>query len=284
MTRPLIVAATMALTFAPSLHSARAQDRWVDDEAVQPLLRVRAAAGVGVGVLAYRDTGDTSVALYGTGLNLEAAVGLGHGFEVGARVGLRTNEAGRGLRADEVARGFDTATFGTGLSTLANPELQVRWRAVRWRWLEAGVEDRFVAPTGPDPIVTEIVGAWMSAHVAHLARADVGFDGVLSWQKFAAGYVLLPAFSIPFRLSFNVSRGLFAGAVVTTRAFAATRYTTSAVQITTGLIAGYRFGPCDATVGGYLIDVVNDGRDRSGVGLGVSCRLGRKAAPPSWSG
>jgi hypothetical protein len=274
----------MAVIFASSFHSARAQDRWVDDEAVQPLLRVRAGAGVGVGVLAYHGTGYSSVALYGSGVNVEAALGLGRGFEVGVRVGLRTNDAGRGLRADEVARGFDTATFGTGLSTLANPELRLRWRAVRSRWLEAGVENRFVAPTGSDPIVTEIVGAWTSAHIAHLARADVGLDGVLSWQKFAAGYVLIPAFGIPFRLSFNVSRGLFAGVVVTTRAFAATRYTTSVVQITTGLIGGYRFGACDATIGAYLIDVVNDGRDRSGVGLGLSCRLGREAAAPGWSG
>ena len=35
------------------------------------------------------------------------------------------------LRADEVARGPDTETFGTGLSTLANPELRARFRVIQ---------------------------------------------------------------------------------------------------------------------------------------------------------
>jgi hypothetical protein len=274
--RGTAAAALVAIVFAcAGGRAARAQERFVDDEAVQARWRARAEVGYGIGRLGYAGPADTTLSLFGSGLNAEAALGLGAGFEVGVRFGLRLDDGGRGLRADELPRAYEAPTFGTGLGTLANPELRLRWRIMRWRWLEVGLEERFVTPIGADPDVTEIIGIWMAAHAPGRARADVGFDGVLSWQKLATGYVLMPAFGIPVRLWFNLTRGLFAGVVGTARAFAATTYTTSSTQITTGLVGGYRFGPCDAVGGVYLVDIVGDGAGRSGLGLSASCRFGR---------
>ncbi|MES1206129.1 MAG: hypothetical protein ABUS79_09355 [Pseudomonadota bacterium] len=259
------------LLVAPAVH---AQRRWVDDDAVEPKLGVRAGAGFGVGVLTYSGAADKTLARAGTGLNVEGRVGLGHGLELGARVGFRFDDAGRGLRADELARGFETPTFGTGLSTVANPELRLRWRVRRWRWLELGAEDRLVIPVPSDRDFTEVLGIWASAHLAGVARADVGLEGVASWQSFAVGYVTVLALGAPIRLWVSPTQRSFAGLVVAPRYYGATPYTTGTAEVATGLVLGYRVRACDTDVGLYLVDVVDSGIDRSGAGLRVSCRIG----------
>jgi hypothetical protein len=259
-----------------SAAPARAQDRRVDDEAVLAPLRLRAAGGFGAARVIYHGPGNRPLASGGVGVNAEVAAGIGKEFEVGVRIGARPDVGGQALRADEVARGYETATFGTGISAFANPELRLRWRAVRWRWLEAGLDERVVLPAGPDPNTTEVLGAWMAAHAPGIARADVGLDGALTWQSFSTGTLVVPAFGIPVRLWFNLTRGLFAGGVVTSRYDAATRYTSGTLQTAMGAVAGYRFGACDLALGVYLLDVVNYGLDRNGAGLSVSCRVGRR--------
>jgi hypothetical protein len=259
-----------------SAHVTHAQERWVDDEAVQPALGVKATGGFGVASLTYPGAAGMTRALVGTGSNLEAVLGLGRGFEVGIRVGLRIDDNGRGLRADEVARGLYPPTFGTGLSTVPNPELQLRWRAVQVRWLEAGIVDRVVLPTGSDPNVTEVIGMWLAAHGPGATRADVGLDGAFSWQSFQTGYVLQLAFALPIRLWINVTPGLFAGFVSTPVYYASTSYTTSYLNASASLVAGYRFGRCDLTAGAHLVDIVNSGTDRAGLGVGLSCRFGAR--------
>jgi hypothetical protein len=254
-------------------RGARGQDRFVDDESVQLRGHVRVAAGLGGALQTYAGPANGTLAIFGTGVNAEAAVGLGRSFEIGVRVGVRTDDAGRGLRADEVARAYGTVTFGTGVNTLANPELRLRWRAVRWGRAEVGLENRVVVPTGADPNVTEVLAGWVSIHVPRVARADLGLEGAFSWQSFETGYLLMPALAVPIRLWVNPTRGLFSGLVATTSYYAPTRYTTSDVLITTGLVGGYRIGRCDAILGAYLLDVVNDGIDRTGIGLGLACRF-----------
>jgi len=271
----LAAAALLALSIAAP-GRAHAQDRRVDDEAVLAPLRMRAAGGLGVARVIFPGAGNTVYTAGGTGVNTEAAAGLGRGFEIAVRVGARPDYGSPALRADEVARGFETETFGTGISTFANPELRLRWRAVRWRWLEAGLDERAVLPTGADPNFTEVLGAWMSAHAPGVMRADVGLDGALTWQSFRTGTLVIPALGVPIRLWFSLTRRLFAGLVVTSRYDAATRYTTGTLQTTLGAVAGYRIGACDVTLGAYLLDVVNSGTDRSGLGLALSCRLGRR--------
>jgi hypothetical protein len=257
---------------------AHVDDRRVDDEAVLALLRARVAAGFGAAGLVRPGPGGSTLFNAGTGINADAALGVGHGLELGARLGARLDDYGRGLRADEVARGFETETFGTGVNRFANPELRLRWRAARRRWLEAGLDERLVLPTGPDPNVSEVFGAWISAHAPGVARADVGVDGALTWQRFDTGTRVIPALGVPIRLWLNVTRGLFVGGVATSRYDAPTPYTSSHLRTTLGAVGGYRFGLCDLMLGAYLIDVVNDGVDRSGLGLSLSCRIGRPPA------
>lgn len=217
-------------------------------------------------------TSETSTrTLLGSGLNLEEAVGLGRDLELGVRFGFRFEDTGRGLRADEVARGFDTETFGTGLANAANPELRLRWRSAQWVWGEVGLETRAVLPIEPDNNTTGVIGAWMSVHVKHLGRVDAGLNGVTSWQSFAAERLLMPAVGLPIRLWGNLTNELFVGIITTVHYYAATPYTTSDVQWTAGLGVGYRVRACDITEVTYLPDTLGDFTRRLGIGLGLSC-------------
>jgi hypothetical protein len=206
----------------------------------------------------------------GRGTNLEEAVGLGHNLEFGARFGLRSDRDGQALRADEVARGFDTETFGTGLSPVANPELRLRWRALRARWCEAGVEDRLVLPIKPDPSVTDVLGWWLSVHFGHVGRVDVALNGVAGWDSFAAGGTGQAALGLPIHGWINVTRGLFAGLFVATHYFAGTKYMASYVRLLGGAGAGYRLGAWDLMAVAESLDMVNGPKSRMGIGLGLS--------------
>ena len=267
MVRPLPVA-LFAIAAGCSSGAAGAQTRWIDDQHVLPATRVRLSAGVGFSQFQY-----SGIQTYGTGLSLEEALGIGQGLELGARFGLRPDHDGRGLRADELARGADTETFGTGLSITANPELRLRWRFGRWNWGEASAENRLVLPIKPDPDVTEVLGARVSARFAGLGRVDVGLNGILTWRSVETGHVLEGGLSVPVQVWFNLTRGLFVGALSSTRTFAATSVTSGATRVLMGLGAGYRLGACDLLLSGYLLDLVNDATDRRGVGLTFACMM-----------
>jgi hypothetical protein len=64
----------------------------------------------------------------GVGVNMELSWGLGGGFELGLRTGLRSDEgrANDGLSADAAGRMFDPETYGMGFGALANPEVRLR--------------------------------------------------------------------------------------------------------------------------------------------------------------
>ena len=265
--------ASVLVLGAGSSRAAYAQERWVDDPQVLAVRRFRLGAGFGLARLASRTFTNQTVQVVGSGMSLEEAAGLGRNLELGIRFGLRLDDAGRGLRADELARGFDTETFGTGLSVAANPELRLRWRACHWAWGEAGLEDRLVLPTEPDPSVTEVLGAWGSVHLRHVARLDVGVNGVLGSESFAARRVLRPAVGLPIALWGNVTSALFVGFLTTTHYFAATPYTTSYGLWEAGLGVGYRFTPCDVIEETVLPDVLGDFVRRAGIGIGLSCRI-----------
>jgi hypothetical protein len=252
---------------------ARAEEPWADDAQVLAARRVRVSAGVGTALFNHARLNEGTVYALGSGLSLEEAVGLGHGLEIGARFGLRTDEAARGLRADGVARGFDTQTFGTGQSTVANPELRLRLRALRWSWGEAGFEDRIVLPIKPDPAVTEVLSAWISIHRWHRVRVDAAMTGWATWQSLAGHGVLDPGFAVPVSVWANVSPRLFAGIITSTQYLGGTPYSRGAAKLTLGLGIGYRLGSCDVTEATYLLDVLDGGTNRIGLGVGLTCRL-----------
>ncbi len=252
--------------------SAHAEEPWADDAHVLAARGVRVSAGVGRALLSHAKLDGSTLRILGLGVSLEEAVGLGHGLEIGARFGLRTDDAGRGLRADSVARGFDTQTFGTGQSTVANPELRLRLRALRWSWGEAGFEDRLVLPIKPDPAVTEVLSAWISIHRWHRVRVDAAITGWATWQSLAGQGVLDPGFAVPVSVWANVSRRLFAGIITSTQYLGGTPYSQGAAKLTLGLGIGYRLGACDPTAATYLLDVLDGGTDRTGLGVDLTCR------------
>jgi hypothetical protein len=246
---------------------------WVDDEAVLAARRVRLGVGYGVAYFRLAVSSDQTYGYIGSGLNLEDALGIGHGLEVGVRFGARVTALARGLRADEVARGLDTETFGTGLDTWANPELRLRWRAIRWSWGEAGLEDRVVLPIRPSPNPTEVLGGWARLHFLHRIRLDAALNGVLEVQSLARGRVLAPALGAPVQLWANVTRGLFVGLLATVHHAARTPFAESTTRVEVGAGVGFRFPVCDGIASGVALDATAGFTERLGLGLGASCHL-----------
>jgi hypothetical protein len=214
--------------------------------------------------------------IWATGWNIEAARGLAPDLEVGLRLGLRGGSPA--LRADEVARGPDTETFGTGLSTLANPELRLRWRVVRRPRIEAGLEDRAVIPWLGETSPTEVFGPWVTLHLARTLRVDAGLNGAVTWYSFAGGDVLAPGLGTPLRVTASLPWRLYLVAFATDHLFAATRYTTGRSEITAGAAAGWSAGRCGlgATVEAidpFAAPVLNGNTERWGSAVGVGCGL-----------
>jgi hypothetical protein len=122
---------------------ARAAGPWITRSIVLPRNDVALDFGFGLG---HAPTGpDTSITGYG--LNLELAVGVAHGFELGLRTGFRLDDNGQATRADGYGRPFDTETYGTNNDRVANPELRFRWAVARAAAAELGLELRFYLPT-----------------------------------------------------------------------------------------------------------------------------------------
>jgi hypothetical protein len=268
-----VLVAVLSLLGTSWTREALAQQRWVDDDSVLAARRVRLSVGLGVVRFAPPTRSGQAETPLGSGLNLEEAAGIGHSLELGARFGLRTSRYGQGLRADEVARTMDTETFGTGLSITANPELRLRWQALRWSWGGLGLEDRVVLPTVPDPDVTQVLGAWTSLRLKHVARVDVALNGVITWQSFARERVLIPSFGVPVSMWTNLTRELSVGLVTALHSNATTTYVPSDTQWKAGLSVGYRIGACDLNEATYLLNMLYDITSRIGAGLGVSCQM-----------
>jgi hypothetical protein len=248
-----------------------AQERRVDDPEVLAPRRVRVTVGAGV-VWAAAPLSPPNETVYseGAGGEVEEAVGLGHGLELGARFGARSSDLGRSLRADTVARGTDTETFGTGVAAIANPELRVRFQAIAWAWGEAGVEERAVLPIRETPDFTNVVGPWASFRFAGVARADVGVEAIVSRQSIATGALVQPAFGLPVRVWGNVTRSFSAGVFASLHAFGGTSVTPALTTWIVGGGAGYRIGGFDLTLTVQSLDAGTDLTREPALGLSLS--------------
>jgi len=247
--------------------------RWVDDDSVLPVRQAHFRCGVGGGQLSVELSNRQTYSSGGSGVNLEGAIGIGAGFEIGARVGHRVVAAGSGMRGDEIARLDDTETYGTGLDTFPNPEVRARWRAYRWAWGEAGLEDRLVPPVEAAREVTEVLGAWTSLHIWRRARLDAGFNGVFTLHWFAGGTVVEPGFGVPVRLWANLSEALYVGAIAAPHHFGGTSFTSAHSDLLMGVAAGYRIGRCDVVEVTSSRNALDGLVTRVGFGIGVACRI-----------
>jgi hypothetical protein len=248
------------------------------DGAVLPPRRLRLTLGAGLAVLTYPVRPGQSFAIGAFGWNAEAAFGLPHDLEVGLRLGLR-DRGSPALRADQVARGSDTESFGTGLGTQANPELRLRWRAIRRGRTEAGLEDRVVIPWfGGETSATEVFGPWAAVRVGPVLRMEGGVNGVVTLYSFAGGRVLGPALGTPVRVSAALPWRLYVTAFGTAHLFAATPYTSGRTEITAGAGAGWSGRRCGlgATIEGmdlFAGAVLEGSAERWGVAVGASCGI-----------
>src|SRR5260370_37961569 len=105
--------------------------------------------GLGIGRAAVAPGSDNSVT--GLGLNLALAGGLASGWELGVRTGIRFEGEGRGMRADQYGRTWDTEPYGTGTSSAAIPELHLRSLAARAVRAQPGPGSRAYLRSGQRP-------------------------------------------------------------------------------------------------------------------------------------
>ncbi len=252
---------------------AIADGRLVEDPAVAEPRQVTVHGGVAAARFSFRGAGASATSQWGSGANLEEAVGLGGGFELGARFGVRLDDAGRGLRADEAARGFDRETLGTGIDTVANPELRLARRVLRWNTGEAAVEARLVLPLKPDPETTAILGAWASLRIGRIARLDAGIDLAALGRRQLAGDSVQAAVGIPLRFWVMVTSRAYLGIMSTTQAFAGTREVDGGIREVVGIGAGYRLGSWDTMLIADSLDATTSLLGRTGLALDVAWRL-----------
>jgi hypothetical protein len=83
--------------------------------------------GLGVGHISRDPPFDD---LTGIGFNLEAKGGLTSALQLGIRTGIRVGTDGKLTRADQYGRTFETETYGTGVDSVANPEISLRYAVV----------------------------------------------------------------------------------------------------------------------------------------------------------
>jgi hypothetical protein len=184
------------LLLAPS---ARAEAPWVDRA-----LTLREgvwAFNFGLGLQHVPGTG------LAPGFNVEGAVSIAHGVDIGLRTGLRFSESARErghLGADDYGRPFDTETYGTGDDLIANPEFYIRARLIESRVVELGVEGRAYAPFSRGFGV--MPGIPLAFHFGRSARLDTGvYVPVLFYDPTET------LVSIPAHLWFQVTSRLWLG-------------------------------------------------------------------------
>jgi hypothetical protein len=252
-------------------RAANAQTTWVQDEQVLARHRVRLTLGYGHAFSRISAVGVTPARYVdGSGMSFEEALGLGRELEVGARFGVRLDRNGRAVRADELGRGFDTETFGTGLSMTANPELRGRWRFFASNWAEMGLEDRVILPIVPDPSFTDVAGAWAVFHPSRWARFDVALNGIVRWDSFAFGSSVETGLGFPVRAWVNATQHLFAGALFTVHSFSGAKYARAYSRWIAGVGAGCRLGEWDVLGLVESQDLAEGPLMRSGYGLAIS--------------
>jgi hypothetical protein len=142
---------------------AAAAAPWVDRPLTLP--RHDWAFDVGLGVAHTPET-------LSPGFNAELAVGLSSRLQLGVRMGIRVSDEARETTADAYGRMFDTETYGTGNSVLANPEVSLRGALVSGDVIEVGLEGRVELPFSRG--VGMLVGVPLALHIGRVARLDTG--------------------------------------------------------------------------------------------------------------
>jgi hypothetical protein len=185
--------------------NARAAAPWVDRAITLPGRAWAFNFGLGLGHVPGGGVGP--------GLNVEGAVSIAHGVQIGLRTGLRFGDNARAAEADYFGRPFDTQTFGTGRDTVANPEFHVRARLIESQAVEVGVEGRAYAPFSQGFGI--LAGIPVAFHFGRVARLDTGVYVPILFYDPTRAYVSIP-FLLWFQTSSRLWLGPMSGAIVDT--------------------------------------------------------------------
>jgi hypothetical protein len=197
-----------ATAFVAALYAARpaaAAEPWVE----RPITLPRHVWSFDAGfALAH---GPEPLLPTGGGFNFDFAVGVTQHLELGFRSGVRFGLSridGRLVEADQYARLYDRETFGTGVTTLANPELRIRGSLVHFRVFELALEGRATLPFEDNTRPGLEFGVPMAFHFGHFVRLDTGvYVPVVFFDPIES------AVSIPVQVWFQATRGLFLGPI-----------------------------------------------------------------------
>ena len=178
--------------------TARAAAPWVDRAITLPGRAWAFNFGLGLGHIPNGGLGPA--------LNVEGAVSVAHGVQIGLRTAFRFGDTARIAQADYYGRPFDTETYGTGRETVANPEFHIRARLIESQAVEVGVEGRAYAPF--DQGFGIMAGVPVAFHFGRAARLDTGvYVPILFYDPTYARV------SFPFHLWFQATSRLWLGPI-----------------------------------------------------------------------
>lgn len=159
--------------------SASAADEWVARPLTLPTLGYSADVGLGIGQTTLIEPFpkyDTPVGTKkpGTGVSIDAALGLPKGFELGVALGLRFAASGALTTADGYGRLFDSLPLhmDPGASWFANPEFRITESLFDATVAAGGFEVRFVPGFADTTANILVPGIPLRFRVPHVLRID----------------------------------------------------------------------------------------------------------------
>jgi hypothetical protein len=193
---------SLFLLLAPN---ARAAAPWVDRAITLPGRAWGFNFGLGLGHLPGSGLAP--------GFNLEGAVSIAHGVQIGLRTGLRLNDTARAGHADYYGRPFETETYGMGTDTVANPEFHIRARLIESQAVEVGVDGRVYTPFSQGFGMMAAIP--VAFHFGRAARLDTGVYVPVLFYDPTQAFVSFPAhlwFQAGSRLWLGPISGVFMNA------------------------------------------------------------------------
>jgi hypothetical protein len=233
-----ILAGATSIALLASTTDARAEP-WVERPLSLSTAHAQIQAGLGFGQYTSA-TGQK----FGTGSNLEAAIGLPFLGELSVRSGLRFGDAGKISQADYYARLFDHETANSGGDAWANPEIRLRGSIVDLKVFAIGLESRFVVPVADGTDFSIAPGVPIMIRIPTIARIDTGVFVPIAFTDQTQYTISIPvALWIQVKdLFFGPMTGIRYNRIMTTSVSAtgvATNGTTSQTDIPAGLGVGY---------------------------------------------
>ena len=276
MTRATLAVIAGAALFAAS-KDAEAAKPWIERPLSLETLHAQIQTGVGFGQ--YTD-GVSGSSKFGTGSNLEAAIGLPFFGELSLRTGYRFGLPGRAAQADYYARLFDHETANMGNDAWANPEIRLRGSIVDLEVAGVGLETRFVVPLADGSNFSIAPGLPVVFRIPKLARIDTGIFVPIAFDDQTQYTISVPA-QLWFQVDdffFGPMTGIRYNRIATINidtTGAKTNSTTTRTDIPLGLGAGYTLGGMlDIKAQLYMLRVNDSDWSRTiGGGLGVAVLL-----------